>query len=85
MIEDAGLIKVDLLGLTMLSVIRECLILIEEAYGLKIDIADIKTDDSAVYDMIYSRGHDWVVPDRIARPNPDVAARQTAEFVRPSD
>ncbi len=52
MVETAGLVKVDLLGLGILAVIRECLILIGEAYGLKIDIADIKTDDPAVYDMI---------------------------------
>ena len=52
MVETAGLIKVDLLGLGILAVIRECLILIDEAYGLKIDLADINTDDPDVYDMI---------------------------------
>ncbi len=51
-VETAGLIKVDLLGLGILAVIRECLILIAEAYGLKIDLADINTDDADVYDMI---------------------------------
>ncbi len=52
MVEDAGLIKVDLLGLSMLAVIRECLILIAETYNLRLNLADIKTDDPKVYDMI---------------------------------
>ena len=52
MVEDAGLIKVDLLGLSMLAVIRECLILIAETYNLRLNLADIKTDDPEVYDMI---------------------------------
>ena len=52
MVESAGLIKVDLLGLTMLAVLRECLILINETYNLKLNLFDIGTDDPEVYDMI---------------------------------
>ena len=52
MVEDAGLIKVDLLGLTMLAVLRECLILIDETYNLRLNLSDIGTDDPEVYDMI---------------------------------
>ena len=52
MVEDAGLIKVDLLGLTMLAVLRECLILIDETYKLRLNLSDIGTDDPEVYDMI---------------------------------
>ena len=52
MIEDAGLIKVDLLGLSMLAVIRECLMLIAETYNRKLNLTDIKTDDPEVYGMI---------------------------------
>ncbi len=52
MVEDAGLIKVDLLGLGMLAVVRECLRLIADAYNIKISLAEIKADDPEVYEMI---------------------------------
>ena len=52
MVESAGLIKVDLLGLTMLAVLRECLILIDETYNLRLNLSDIGTDEPEVYDMI---------------------------------
>ena len=52
MIEDAGLIKVDLLGLGMLSVVRETVDLIADAYGVDIDLNAIPPDDSNVYDML---------------------------------
>lgn len=52
MIENAGLIKVDLLGLSMLAVVRECLMLIAETYNRKLNLTDIKTDDPEVYAMI---------------------------------
>lgn len=52
MVEDAGLIKVDLLGLTMLAVLRECLVLIAETYNLRFNLAAIEPDDPEVYNMI---------------------------------
>ena len=52
MIEDAGLVKVDLLGLRMLSALRECVSLIEESEGEKVDLETIKQDDPQVYEMI---------------------------------
>ena len=63
MVEDAGLIKVDLLGLSMLAVVRECLILIAETYNLKLNLADINADDP--------RGirHDWASRYRRFVPN----------------
>ena len=52
MIEAAGLIKVDLLGLGMLAVVRETVDLIADAHGVDINLADIPLDDSKVYDML---------------------------------
>ena len=52
MVEDAGLIKVDLLGLGMLAVVRECLNLIAQNYNVQLDLSDITTDDPRVYDML---------------------------------
>jgi error-prone DNA polymerase len=40
-----GIIKVDLLGLGMMAVIKDCLELIPEHYGEKIDLAQLPEDD----------------------------------------
>ncbi len=48
MVEDAGLIKVDILGLGMLAVLREASTLIDD----DIDLDSITFDDPAVYDAI---------------------------------
>ena len=52
MIEDAGLIKVDLLGLGMLAVVRETVGLIADAHGVGIDLTAIPPGDPNVYDML---------------------------------
>jgi len=51
-VEDAGLIKIDLLSLAMLSAIGESAALIEEETGAKVDLSALSPDDPAVYDMI---------------------------------
>ncbi|HTV06677.1 MAG TPA: error-prone DNA polymerase [Acidobacteriaceae bacterium] len=42
---DLGLIKVDLLGLGMMAVLKDCLELIPEHYGDKVDLAQLPQDD----------------------------------------
>ena len=42
---DLGIIKVDLLGLGMMAVIKDCLELIPEHYGVAIDLAHLPEDD----------------------------------------
>jgi len=51
-VDDAGLVKVDLLGLRMLSLVQEAKELIEQSRGITIDLDRIPHDDAAVYDMI---------------------------------
>ncbi len=46
---DMGLIKVDLLGLGMMAVLKDCMELIPQHYGKKVDIAQIPHDDPKVY------------------------------------
>ena len=46
---DMGLIKVDLLGLGMMAVLKDCVEMIPRYYGEKIDIAQIPHDDAEVY------------------------------------
>ncbi|HKV02565.1 MAG TPA: error-prone DNA polymerase, partial [Ktedonobacteraceae bacterium] len=42
---DLGIIKVDLLGLGMMAVIKDCLELIPKHYGEKVDLAQLPEDD----------------------------------------
>jgi len=51
-VEDAGLVKVDILGLRMLSLIHEAVELIKESRDLDIDLEKVPPDDGKVYDMI---------------------------------
>ena len=46
---DAGFVKIDLLGLGMLSAVEECLDLIAEGHGRAPDLSRIGFDDPAVY------------------------------------
>ena len=51
-LEDLGLLKVDVLGLGMLSAIRRSFELIRGFYGREYTMASLPAEDSAVYDMI---------------------------------
>jgi len=51
-VEDAGLVKVDILGLRMLSLIRDAAELIKKSLGIHIDLDKIPLNDEKVYDMI---------------------------------
>ncbi|MEE8471456.1 MAG: error-prone DNA polymerase, partial [Dehalococcoidia bacterium] len=51
-ISDVGLIKIDLLGLRMLSLIDEAVRLIRENRGVSIDLDRIPLDDPEVYKML---------------------------------
>ena len=54
-IEDAGVIKMDFLGLKTLTIIRDALVLIKENHGVQIDIDYISLDDKKTYEL-YQRG-----------------------------
>jgi error-prone DNA polymerase len=49
---DAGFLKIDLLGLGMLSAVEECVELIAERQAEPLDLSRIPLDDPAVYDDI---------------------------------
>jgi error-prone DNA polymerase len=49
-LEPAGLVKIDLLGLGMLTLIQDCLLYIRQGRGVTIDLAALPMDDPAVYD-----------------------------------
>ena len=50
-IEDAGVIKMDFLGLKTLTIIKGALRLIEQNHGLKIDIDTLPLDDEKTYEL----------------------------------
>ena len=54
-IEDAGVIKMDFLGLKTLTIIRDALILIKQNHGVTINIDDIPLDDLKTYEL-YQKG-----------------------------
>ena len=46
---DLGLVKIDLLGLGMMAVMKDCIDLIPEHYGVPVDLAQLPQDDPEVY------------------------------------
>lgn len=46
------LIKIDLLGLGMMAVMKDCVTLISEHYGVPVDLAQLPQDDPDVYDVL---------------------------------
>ena len=54
-IEDAGVIKMDFLGLRNLTIIKECLRLIKQNHGKTIEIDNIPLDDPKTYEL-FQRG-----------------------------
>jgi DNA polymerase III subunit alpha len=54
-IEEAGVIKMDFLGLKTLSILKTALSLIKQHHGIEIDIDTIPLDDEKTY-QLYQRG-----------------------------
>jgi error-prone DNA polymerase len=50
--DDARFVKIDFLALGMLSLVDECLDMIEERHGRRIDFSRVGYDDEQVYDQI---------------------------------
>lgn len=53
-IDDAGMVKIDFLGLGMLSLVEECIDLVATNRGELVDLSRIDFDEKAVYDRICS-------------------------------
>jgi error-prone DNA polymerase len=52
-VEDAGLIKIDLLSLRTLGAVEEALHHVEEREGIRLDLERLPLDDPAIYDMLH--------------------------------
>ncbi len=51
-LEALGILKVDVLGLGMLTMIRKAFDLVLQHYGIKLTLANVPQDDAKVYEMI---------------------------------
>jgi error-prone DNA polymerase len=51
-LEDLGILKIDVLGLGMLTMIRKAFDLVLAHYGIQLTLANVPQDDVEVYDMI---------------------------------
>jgi DNA polymerase-3 subunit alpha len=51
-IEDLGLLKMDFLGLSNLTVLKNALRIIKKVYGVEIDLAKIPIDDKKTYELL---------------------------------
>jgi DNA polymerase-3 subunit alpha len=54
-IEKLGLLKMDFLGLTTLTVIDDCLKLIKKNEGIEVDLDTIPLDDQQTYERVFHR------------------------------
>ncbi len=54
-IEEAGVIKMDFLGLKTLNVIKTCLMLVRQNHGVTIDIDEIPLNDDKTF-LLYQKG-----------------------------
>lgn len=51
-IEDLGLLKMDFLGLSNLTIIKNCLRVIKKVYGQDIDIGELSLTDSSTFELM---------------------------------
>jgi error-prone DNA polymerase len=51
-LDPVRLIKIDLLGLGMLTLLQDAMVLLRQTRGISVDLAKLPMDDPAVYDMI---------------------------------
>jgi error-prone DNA polymerase len=51
-LDPTGLVKIDLLGLGMLTVVQDCLLYIRHTRGVNIDLGQLDMSDQAVYDVM---------------------------------
>ena len=80
---DAGFLKIDLLGLGMLSAVERC---VEEVGGTRrepLDLSRIPFDDRETFEIDPRRRDDRRLPDREPRPDADAAPHPAEEPRRP--
>jgi error-prone DNA polymerase len=80
-IDVLGFMKIDVLGLGMLTCIRKAFDLAKQDYSLDLTLANIPQDDPAVYEMICHAVYDWCFSDRKPCATIDVTKIKTAHIL----
>ena len=82
-LDALGILKIDVLGLGMLTCLRKGFELLEHQYGRKLDLAIVPAEDPVVYDMLCKA--DSIGVFQVERPGPDElpAAHEAARLLRP--
>ena len=65
--EDAGLLKMDFLGLKTLTIIRDAVQMIDENHGVKLDMDEVDLADELTYQLFPARRDGGGVPVRVRR------------------
>jgi DNA polymerase-3 subunit alpha len=55
-VEKLGLLKMDFLGLTTLTIIDDCLKMIEQGHGKRIELEKLPADDRETYEKVFHSG-----------------------------
>ena len=84
-LDALGILKIDVLGLGMLSCLRKALDLVDEHYGERYTLATIAPEDPAVYRMLSPRRFARRVPGGKPRADDHAAAAQAEKFLRSRD
>jgi DNA polymerase III subunit alpha len=56
-VEKMGLLKMDFLGLTTLTILDDCLKLIKQTRGVTIEMETLPMDDQTTYEKVFHKGH----------------------------
>ena len=83
-LDELRLLKVDVLGLGMLTAIRRALAFVSARRGSRVRLADIPAEDPAGLRDDLPRGHGRRVPDRVARADGDAAAARARAAITTS-
>ena len=84
-LDALGILKIDVLGLGMLTCLRKALDLVEQRYGEKLTLATIPAEDPAVYRML-QRADSLGVFQVESRAQMTMLPRlEAGEFLRPGD
>ena len=80
---DAGFLKIDLLGLGMLSAVERCVDEVGRTRGERLDLSRIDYEDARDLRIDPEGGDDRRLPDREPRPDADAAPHPAREPRRP--
>jgi hypothetical protein len=81
-LDPVGLVKIDLLGLGMLTVVQDCLLYIRHTRGVTVDLGQLDMSDAAVYDVMCRADTVGLFQSRKPRADEHAAAPQAALLLR---